>query len=260
MTSRAPDAEVPVTWPDLIAQYSASVERGLADIAQVPGQLADSDEPSTWLRADSFTAPATTLAMAAALLGPARCRQYVRLLAPFVPSTLQELTEEGVAENADLGTSMLSFTNVVQCCGDALAADVGAVESSWLAELAADASDLRDLERRKLALAALATGATHLVPAFIKGGALPTQFVAGQTFDFNVQGFIRYLAVAIERRASADDVAPAWRTFVDRFPRKLAAETLDWLDLLWAARAVVAVIGRQPVGTVAQQLHTLVAQ
>ena len=50
----------------------------------------------------------------------------------------------------------------------------------------------------------------------------------------------------------------AWLDFVHQFPYKLAAETLNWPDLLWAARAVMTHFEGIEVGEVAAQLHRLV--
>lgn len=65
-------------------------------------------------------------------------------------------------------------------------------------------------------------------------------FVPGRVLGPNVHGTILYLLdllAAQKHRAEARDIEPVWRDFLQAFPRKLAAKTLTWPDLAWAARA-----------------------
>jgi hypothetical protein len=117
---------------------------------------------------------------------------------------------------------------------------------------------MNERERHTLALAANAASLPRLVPAFTGTRTLPQSFVPGQMHGFNVPAFAVYLATAIEREASYQDVEPAWLDFVHRFPYKLDTGMLSWPALMWAARAVYATIGKLPEEEVALELHRLV--
>jgi hypothetical protein len=80
----------------------------------------------------------------------------------------------------------------------------------------------------------------------------------GRSFGFDVPGFARYLAVAVATGAKAADVAPAWGAFVSAFPRKLAAKTLGWTDLMWAGRSYYHLIEKRPVGEVIDAISAFV--
>jgi hypothetical protein len=154
---------------------------------------------------------------------------------------------------------VLNCINVVRCCGGALPPNTPQVEKDWPPQPAQDKKDLTEDESRGLAFASLAASNIDLALIFIGGGALPQRFRPGEKFQFNVQGFVRYLAAAIRQRATAEDIEPAWRDFIDCFPRKLASGTLDWIDLMWAARVVMVHFEHRPVNTAAEALHKLVA-
>lgn len=83
----------------------------------------------------------------------------------------------------------------------------------------------------------------------------PANFTPDATFGFNVQAFTHYLAKAVEVGAPMAAVQAAWDEFLLAFPPKVAARTLDWPDLLSAARVFYATIGGRSVGEVAAALH-----
>ena len=96
---------------------------------------------------------------------------------------------------------------------------------AWCAEARASASDEA---RSRWALIALAYGVC--APA--------SGFEPGRTFGFDHPGFIDYLGAACAVGAGFVDLAPAWHDFLVHFPHKLAARTIEWTDLLLAARVV----------------------
>jgi hypothetical protein len=109
------------------------------------------------------------------------------------------------------------------------------------------------------AFASLATLQTQLVPTFISGGRLPKRFQPGQTFQFNRQGFVRYLATALNARAPFDAIRPAWEDFVAVFPHHIATSTLQFTDLMLAAYTVHVHFQGLPAAQVADTLHNYVA-
>src|SRR5205085_1632733 len=130
---------------------------------------------------------------------------------------------------------------------------------NWLAQLAERTRELTEPERHALALAACAAARPTLVPPLADLPNVDEPFVANRVFGFNVPAFAGYLATAIDRGGSYQEIEPAWLDFVHRFPYKLAARTLGWPALLWAARAVYATIGELPENEVAGELHRLVS-
>src|SRR5262249_2212079 len=113
---------------------------------------------------------------------------------------------------------LLNYLNAARCCGAEVPPQADGVESAWLRQIAQFQPDLTENESKTLALAALALALVDLVPAFIGGGPAPADFNPGESFGFNVQGFVRYVAAAIRAGAAPEAVEPAWRDFVDNFP------------------------------------------
>jgi hypothetical protein len=201
-----------------------------------------------------------TVAHAAVIFGPASCAEAFKILMPLVPGVMADF-ENGITEfNAVPGVHLLTFFNTAQCCDVELPSQARDAERLWLHRFGPHEQSLTERERYLIAFAAIATDQTELVPSLVGGGALPTTLTSGQTFDFNVQGFIRYLATARRNNAAYHDIAPAWLNFVDRFPHKRAARTLDWPHLVYAARVVATFNPDIPIGTVAQSLHQLVLE
>lgn len=154
----------------------------------------------------------------------------------------------------------VDYINISQCAGREVPAAAAALVEPTIERL----TDLLDLvthsDRRTLALTALAFGRDDLVPKFAAGGKLPRSFKPGQTFDLNIRAFTRYLAVAVEHGAEAEDVEPAWREFVALFPQQLASESLGWVGLFTAARIMMVHFEKRDVGEVAQALHDFVRE
>lgn len=249
---------VPITWPDLISQHLDAVNMALEMLDDKPQQLAAINPP--WPLATLLGGPAETLSEAATIFGPQRCRSRLESVTGFLPRAIEQLSESDMsASNLGDFVRLLSYLNVTRCCGVAVPAKALTIEPHWLALLSEHRKKLDEDERTKMAFAALAVRELALVPVFISGGPLPQRFKPGEVFQFNVQGFVRYLAVALEQNASAQDIEPAWRDFVRCFPYKYAAGTLRFVHLMWCARAVMVHFERRPVETVADALHQMIA-
>jgi hypothetical protein len=180
-------------------------------------------------------------------------------MAKLMPRAIEEISVAGVGVGRLVATiGLLSYLNVSRCCGVAVPPEAIAIEPLWLEQLVEFKRKLDEEERAALAFAALAVRELALVPVFIGGGALPGRFKPGEVFQFNTQGFVRYLAVALEQNASALDIEPAWRDFVRCFPYKYAAGTLRFVHLMWCARAVMVHFERRAVETVAGALHQMI--
>lgn len=248
---------VPVTWPELLRADVDLLRDDLAAIDETPAQLAVVRPP--WLLSNRFGAPTLTLAQAAVVFGPAACHGPLATLIPLLPMVLHDFDGGITATNRVPAQHLLAFFNTAQCCGVDVPTAATVAERSWPERLVPFARLMSEGERQTAAFAAIVAGQSHLVPTMIGGGELEVRFTPGVTFDFDVQGFIRYLAVACRERTDFTDVEPAWRNFVERFPHKRAAGTLDWADLLYAARIVDGLRPEPSVGTIADALYRLVS-
>jgi hypothetical protein len=245
---------VPISWPELIAAMRRIYHQDARWAEEIAREIATLRPPI--YAATGFAGPAVVVAARAIIDGPAACTPLLERLVPLVPRALTDFP--GSVGDLELpAIFLLSFLNAARCCGYA-PAEARDLEPRWLRELAARVSELAEHERHTLALAALAARLPRLVPTFAPDRTTDTGFTPHRTFGFSVPGFAHYLAAALERGASYLDVEPAWLDFVHRFPYKLGAGTLDWPDLLWAARAVLTHFEGVPEGEVAARLHRLV--
>ena len=249
---------VPVTWRDLVLSHGDQMGAWLESIRKVPSTVPMLAKPP-FAVADAFAAPAALLAEALALLGEEPCRPYLDLLLPFLPEAVAGLDPDKPGRSLS-AAGLIGFLQVAECLGAGIDPDHLAAAGRWLRQLTERTSPPPERERFSFALAAVALGEEELVPSFLPGGPLAPAIQPGEAFQLNAHGFIRYLASAARQRASLEDVRPAWESFLDAFPRKLAAQTLSWPDLLHAARAVFGRIGGVPADRVGRELHKSVMQ
>jgi len=245
---------IPVTWPVLIAECRMTMPdriEGLDELVQ-----AVVTAKTSVLRLREFVSAAQVLPLVAVVSGPSTANAVLQSLNPYLESVIELAHSKGNRPVAWLG--LLHYVDVCQCCGVNVTVGDRVVEVSWLQRIVEARPNLTREELVGAAMACLGLGQPELVPQLIGGGKLPTRFVPGEKFEFNVEGFIRYVAVAIRDKAEPEAVDPAWRSFLAAFPRKLATKTLTWTDLLWAARAMMEQIEGRPVGGTAQALHDLV--
>ncbi|NVB80030.1 MAG: hypothetical protein HOV81_16670 [Kofleriaceae bacterium] len=151
---------------------------------------------------------------------------------------------------------VLSFVNAAEVCGAARGLVEASPAKAWLEAIAAKKRD--DLLLYRCGLVAVCLGEPELAAKLVGGGKLPATLAPGESFGFNVQGFVRYLATAMNVGADSEAVRPAWESFVEGFPKNKAAERASWSDLLWAARAYFAGVGGRPVARVGESLHARV--
>jgi hypothetical protein len=248
-----PDQQgVPLTWPELIGLHSRYVDETLAMVPRVVGDMRGED------RSVGLHPLAVNLARCVVVAGLDRCRSSIQMAGAALEAVISDFAEGITGSNAFLAAGVLNFANLLRCSGERVPAEVD--EPAWLAAIVPHKKMLEEKRQHSLALASLAAGETELVPKFIGGGKLPKTFKPGETFQFNVQGFARYMAVAIEHGAAAEDVGPAWGEFVQVFPRKLATNTLDWPDLFYATRAFLVHFEKRDASEVAQDLYDYVRE
>ncbi len=297
MTERSDSMDrttVPTTWSALIQRNAEFLDASLDMLRDRPAE-ANKSGTGGELGADpasfALVGASGVLAQAAVTRGAEGPGPLLDILLPLVPRALEELAGDVTNANRTRVMSVGALVNVAQCSGvpvpSSAAEAVVQMQSRWPGEVAAFSRFLSDRERARLALAALAWGA---VPSFgggsesgtgsdsgseagtgsdaddsgdlairvIGGGALPKKFVPSQVFEFNTQGFIRYLALAVRTGHSLVDVFPALESFIRHFPHKLAAGQLDWDELLLAGRVVFSTIGKEPVSDVANAMYAMV--
>jgi hypothetical protein len=249
----AEEQGVALTWPELIARELPNVDDVLdSGIPEIMELMSDGD------RSLYFESLASHLARCLVCAGVDRCESAIDAVAKKLDEALPDFRKGIDRNNAYEASGVLDFVNLLRCLGKPVPKSID--EAGWLAQIAPHEKLFSEKRNAALALAALATGQTELVPKFIGGGKLPKTFKPGETFQFNVQGFARYLAVAIDHGAAAEDAGPAWGEFVQVFPRKLATNTLDWPDLFYATRAFLVHLEKRDAGEVAQDLYDYVRE
>ncbi|WP_375744262.1 hypothetical protein NR800_05515 [Corallococcus interemptor] len=199
-----------------------------------------------------------TLGMALVLCEPSEGRALAEPLSRLAGPALQQVAREFDSLRPAQVINVLSFVNAQECAGVLEGLLAGSPVEAWLEALMKVRRTLHEDLVYRCGLVALALGPPELAARFVGGGALTEDFAPGRTFGFNVQGFVRYLATARLRKAPAQDVRPAWEEFVEAFPMKTAAGTLEWKDLFWAARAYFAGLEGRPVARVGESLHARV--
>lgn len=244
---------VPVTWREL---RESGMSQGFLDqVRALPQAL--SAKVANPVRDLGLRAPA--LAGVLVLTDATPLRPVVEGVGPQIEYARKAQEVNPGGDTPGVRLRLLSSFNALECGGLVNAPFAGADAGAMLERLAGEAKDLSEPQGHTAGLAAVAAGKTKLVSKFVGGGKLPAKFTPGETFLFNVTGFIRYLAVATDKGATAADVQPAWHDFVRAFPRKLAAETLDWPDLLWAGRIYYHGFEKRPAGEVAGAIRELVS-
>jgi hypothetical protein len=257
---------VPVTWPELIVANRELLFQGLDALREIPAEIAgvEADEWNPYPVSESLLGASGMFAQAAMVYGPDSCREYWDVVFPIFPRALKEVEGEIVRDSRVVAASLVSLLNVAQCCGVELPAEIrqtaADVEQRWPHEFAKFREELSDRERWTVAFSALIANDMTTVQSMAGGGALEQSITTGEVFEFNVQGFIRYLAAAYMSGAELTDVLPALDNFIQHFPHKLAAGMLRWDDLMYAGRAVFSMIGKEPESSVASVMFALITE
>jgi hypothetical protein len=254
-------------WRELASGYQDRQDRDLKRITdRWPGRLAMAQDDD---KAGVFEGMPDTLARRVALLGPEYGRIGVAGSLAALESVLVRMDPEPGEDDAPYTVTVLSMVNAPRCCGSA-----GVEGKEWAkapgSPAVAESDD--DRERRWLTAAANSTGRASgrqgrgQVALAAAGAGLPEAALAAagdeaRPFDpeavygCDLAPLAAHLAGAQQAGAGIEGVRPAWDWFLRDFLAELDAEAVQWLDLLWAARAVYAVLGDTPVGEVGATLH-----
>lgn len=199
---------------------------------------------------------ADTVASIVVLLGAEQARAAAEPLVPLcAPGLRQAARTFDALDPPRVALQVLSFVNAAEECGAARGLVEASPAKTWLELIARSAKKQDDRLLYRCGLVALCLGEPELAAKLVGGGKLPTTLTPGETFGFNVQGFVRYLATAMKIGAGPEATRRAWESFAAGFPMNMAAERVSWSDLLWAARAYFAGVEGRPVAQVGESLH-----
>jgi hypothetical protein len=189
--------------------------------------------------------------------GPARTRAAFAPLVELIPLAIEQL--RGLFPAAPIeGVPFLELVSGLECCDVPFAAPMaGAPVDEWLDLLAADAALVFAHDRVGAALTCLALGRPDPMPKILKRKKT-RQYKPGWQFYDLWPEFVEYLALALEKGASAEDVQPAFYSVVRAFPTLIKEHRVWWPDLLLAARVYFCRFEKRPVAEVGQALHDLV--
>jgi len=238
-------AGIPVSWPELFADAArllAPLRERCAEVAGLAG-VGGADVALFLATLD------TAVAGVALLSGPDECAQVTQATLPAFEAVARDLAPDGYLMSPGELIDLLAYQHVAATCGAAPGASLDPARA--LTTLAGAPADTAGFELR-LTLTALATGQDA------RAGFSPPhafEYAPGAMFGPNAEGFVHFLRLALKAGASFADVEPGWRSFVLLFPRKLAAGTLDWPDLLLAGSVVHHRFGGLPLDQVAGRIH-----
>lgn len=195
------------------------------------------------------------LAQRIALMGVPDALAGVDAIDPALTAVLERLDPVPAGEDARYTVTVLSMVNALRCGGlrQDQAAEDDAREQRWLAAVDPAAQSGVRRGRDHAAIAAAGAG----LPEVARAAAAedPGPYDPAAIFGCDLSPLAVHLASAQQADAGPEGVAAAWASFLRNFPGEEAAHTVQWLDLLWVARAVYAVLGNTPVGEVGARLH-----
>jgi hypothetical protein len=189
--------------------------------------------------------------------GPEETRSVVVDLVPFLPLAIEQLRVIFPASPTD-HVKFIQLLTFMECCAVPLSAPMaGAPVDEWLDLLAPDAALVYEHNRVGVALTCLAFGRSEPIPKILKRKKTK-QYKPGWEFYDLWPEFVEYMALAVEKGASAEDVRPAFHSIVWAFPTLNSKQLARWPDLLLAARVYYGLFEKRPVGEVGQALYDLV--
>ena len=238
----------PTNWSELLASDVVARRRGdVRSAAQLVPRMAQLGSP---VLAVGSVAP--ELCAVAVADGPGAVRPVLEALRAVLERALARAHPDASDPLPALG--LLGVLAVAEGGGLEGLAPEAVRPGALLGAAARGRTGLSEQELHRAAFAAVGCGEGALVPALLGHPREGGDFTPGRTFGFNAVGFLEYLAHAQEVGAPEEAVRPGLEAFVAAFPRKLGAGTLEWTDLLWAARAV-RVLGRRPAAGALEELH-----
>ena len=252
-------SRVPANWSELRAAAGAHLdedEQELQAEARRAARVLDREIETVTAR---FQASPEYLSRLLVVGGADRARGACHLAPEALPRLLS-FGDEPPAAAPLSALCALSYLTILRSLEVAVPDAATGVEARWLPIIAARPDLLTPFDRRTAGLAAVATGLVNLLPALDEGGPLATRSTGLTVAGANVAGFTRHLAEALARGEGADQVEDAWHAFVSMFPLTLAADGVQWVDLVWAATAIMVRFERRPIAEVGRWLPRFVGE
>lgn len=248
---------IPTNWTQLRAAEEARLDKTLSDLeaqAKLVSKVLDRGVPTL---ARAMRVSSELLARLLVIGGADRARSACFLADGALPRLLDRGDEPATAAPSS-AVAVLSYAGIMRCVGVNLPANGADVESRWLRVVAQRPDLLNEPDLRTAALAAVAVGEPELVPEFTGGGALVARNTTRRIAGPNLPGFARHLAEVIEGGGGREAVEDPWRSFLQGFPLTLAEEGCRWIDLVWAAMAIMVHFEQRPASDVGTWLPRLV--
>ncbi len=195
--------------------------------------------------------------LAATIVQPAEVRRELASLAPafdrVVARAASGMTGK-VISTAFL--DVMDFVNALECAGCPFADGTKEVFRDWLGrmQLTRDTPDMFEVWSAGFAALALDERPTYRRVA-ARAGEATLPFTSGDTFGFNIQGLLGYLAAAVENHESLAVVTPAWHELLRNYHLLYDVSSVRAGTLLWIARVIHHRIAGAPLGEVSQRLQ-----
>ncbi len=271
-----PQQSVPVTWKTLVEAKSAYLPDNIEVLLEVP-EIAEISSrrsggvSSSYPYSDALIGTSNILVQLLCISGPQSLREAS--LKPFwnsVEAGIAELETAGVTLQArSCALEILSLINIAESCGVSLAGDDIGSRATPLRLQTVDIMTtglplLSEKERYIAALELLVESVDGEESALVNqceellGSKINTSTQQQHAYGFDTLGFLKHLIAARVNHQDETVVLTALHSFIESFPYKLGASTLDWLILPYAVRAVFCQIGDEPVGVVGDALNAIV--
>lgn len=250
-------AKIPENWTDL----RAAARGRAADDAHVLGRDGAAaskllDRPAPVLARVFGSAP-DPLARLLATAGAGAARPHLYLLDQALPRLLGH--GDAPAESAPMAAlHVVSYVGLARCLDAAVPGAAEGLEARWLRILARKPELLDETGRHTAALAAVAVGETDVVPSLVGGGLLRPHTERRSIAGPNIAGLARYWAEVSAAGGGPEVVEDAWWSFLRAFPLTLAADGARWIDLVWAATAMMVRFEHRAQAEVATFLPRLI--
>ncbi len=195
--------------------------------------------------------------LAATIVQPADVRRELAGLAPAFDQVIaRAATDSANGTIPPARLKVMDFVNALECAGCSFAAATADVFRDWLGrmQLVRDDRDQFHLWSAGFAALALDERPTYRRLA-ARAGESNLPFTPAETFGFNVQALLGYLAAAVENHESLPAVTPAWQELLRNYHLLYEVSSVRDGTLLWIARIVHHRIAGAPLGEVSQRLQ-----